>query len=182
MIPLPKEDRQFITKNYLLDKITALLAGRVSEEIVFGDVSTGAHNDFEQATNIARRMVTEFGMSEKIGPVQLGNSRGEVFLGRDIGHDRNYSDKIAYEVDLEIKRILTESYDRCKNLLLEKRQVLENLVKALLKHETLTAEQIKQVIENGKVDGDDEADDNGDVKVQIQSKKEEAENEENEKN
>src|SRR5690606_3754648 len=98
---LPKEDRYFMTKSELLDKITGLLGGRVAEEIVFGEVSTGAHNDFQRATNIARRMVTEFGMSEKLGPLQFGQPQGHVFLGRDLGHEQNYSDAIAYEIDLE---------------------------------------------------------------------------------
>ena len=92
---LPKEDRFLLTKSELLDQVTGLLAGRVAEEIVFGEVSTGAHNDFEQATNLVRRMITEFGMSERLGPMQFGRSQGHVFLGRDLGHEQNYSDAIA---------------------------------------------------------------------------------------
>ncbi|MGL4520933.1 MAG: ATP-dependent zinc metalloprotease FtsH, partial [Bacilli bacterium] len=94
-VMLPKEDRYFMTKPELLDKIVGLLGGRVAEEIVFGEVSTGAHNDFQRATGIARRMVTEFGMSDKLGPIQFGTPQGQVFLGRDFHSERNYSDKIA---------------------------------------------------------------------------------------
>ena len=104
-VMLPKEDRYFMTKPELLDKIIGLLGGRVAEEIVFGEVSTGAHNDFQRATGIARRMVTEFGMSEKLGPMQFGHSQGgQVFLGRDFNNEQNYSDAIAHEIDLEIQR------------------------------------------------------------------------------
>lgn len=102
-VMLPKEDRYFMTKPELLDKITGLLGGRVAEEIVFGEVSTGAHNDFQRATGIARRMVTEFGMSDKLGPMQFGSSQGgQVFLGRDFHSEQNYSDAIAHETDMEM--------------------------------------------------------------------------------
>lgn len=149
-VPLPKEDSTLPTKNYLLDRIMVLLGGRVAEEIVFGDVSTGAYSDFQQATNIARRMVMEFGMSEKLGPLQFGRRQGEVFLGRDIGHEQNYSDAIAYEIDLEIQRIIREQYDRCKQLLTDKRIKLETIAQALLKVETLTSKEIRELIEEGR--------------------------------
>ncbi len=154
-VPLPKEDSAFPTKNYLLDRITTLLGGRVAEEIVFGDVSTGAYNDFQQATTIARRMVMEFGMSEKLGPLQFGRRQGEVFLGRDIGHEQNYSDAIAYEIDLEIQRIIREQYDRCKVLMNEKRIKLETIAQTLLKVETLTSAQIRSLLEKGRTENDD---------------------------
>ncbi|MCK9906587.1 cell division protein FtsH, partial [Frankia sp. Cpl3] len=93
-VMLPKEDRFFATKGDLLDKIVGLLGGRVAEEIVLGDISTGAHNDFQRATAIARSMITEYGMS-RLGPMQFGVRQGQVFLGRDIGHERNYSEQIA---------------------------------------------------------------------------------------
>ena len=114
-VMLPKEDRYFMTKPELLDKIVGLLGGRVSEEIVFGEVSTGASNDFQRATGIARRMVTEFGMSDKLGPLQFGQQQGsQVFLGRDFNNDQNYSDAIAYEIDLEIQRIVKECYEKAR--------------------------------------------------------------------
>lgn len=150
-VQLPKEDRYFLTKPELLEKITGLLGGRVAEEIVFGEVSTGASNDFERATNIARRMVTEFGMSEKLGPMQFGQSHGQVFLGRDIQNEPNYSDQIAYEIDREIQRIIKECYERCKQILTEKRDQLELIAQTLLKVETLEADQIKALIETGEL-------------------------------
>jgi len=150
-VMLPKEDRYFMTKPELLDKITGLLGGRVAEEIVFGEVSTGAHNDFQRATNIARRMVTEFGMSEKLGPLQFGSSQGQVFLGRDIQSEQNYSDAIAYEIDLEIQRIIKECYEKAKRILTENRDKLELIAKTLLEVETLDAEQIKHLVEHGSL-------------------------------
>ena len=101
---LPKEERFFTTKPELLDRIAGLLGGRVAEEIVLGEVSTGAHNDFQKVTSIARAMVTEYGMSDKLGPMQFGSSQGgNVFLGRDFNSDQNYSDAIAYEIDKEMQ-------------------------------------------------------------------------------
>jgi cell division protease FtsH len=173
-VMLPKEDRYFQTKPELLDKIVGLLGGRVAEEIVFGEVSTGAHNDFQRATGIARRMVTEFGMSDKLGPLQFGQSQGgQVFLGRDFHNEQNYSDAIAYEIDLEIQRIIKESYERARKLLTENRDKLNLIANTLLEVETLDAEQIKHLSEHGRlpdraVAAIESADD---VKVNISIKK-----------
>ncbi|HZG80925.1 MAG TPA: ATP-dependent zinc metalloprotease FtsH [Brevibacillus sp.] len=167
---LPKEDRFFATKTDLLDKITGLLGGRVAEELVLGDISTGAHNDFQRATAIARSMITEYGMS-RLGPMQFGKSQGQVFLGRDYGTDRNYSDKIAYEIDQELQRIINECYEKCKELLIKHRDQLDLIANTLLRVETLDAEQIKQLIETGKMENDPA--DNPEVVVNIQPKKEE---------
>ena len=145
-VMLPKEDRFFMTEPELKDKIVGLLGGRVAEEVTFGEVSTGAHNDFQRATGIARKMVTEYGMSDKLGPLQFGNSQGQVFLGRDFNNDQNYSDAIAYEIDLEIQRIIREAYERCKKILTENREKLDLVAKTLLEVETLDAEQIKGFI------------------------------------
>jgi cell division protease FtsH len=151
-VMLPREDRYFMTKPELLDKIVGLLGGRVAEEIVFGEVSTGAHNDFQRATGIARRMVTEFGMSDKLGVGQFGQaSGGQVFLGRDIHNEQNYSDAIAFEIDLEIQRILKECYERAKTILTENRDKLDLIAKTLLEVETLNAEQIDYLIKNGRM-------------------------------
>ncbi|WP_102029544.1 ATP-dependent zinc metalloprotease FtsH [Salirhabdus sp. Marseille-P4669] len=151
-VMLPKEDRYFMTTPELLDKITGLLGGRVAEEITFGEVSTGAHNDFQRATEIARKMVTEYGMSEKLGPLQFGSaSGGQVFLGRDIQNEQNYSDQIAYEIDTEIQRIIRECYDRAKQILTDNNDKLELIAKTLLEIETLDAEQIKGLFEEGKL-------------------------------
>ncbi|WP_071393053.1 ATP-dependent zinc metalloprotease FtsH [Bacillus tuaregi] len=149
-VMLPKEDRYFMTKPELLDKITGLLGGRVSEDIVFGEVSTGAHNDFQRATGIARRMVTEFGMSDKLGPLQFGQSQGgQVFLGRDFHNEQNYSDAIAYEIDLEIQRIIKECYEKARKILTENRDKLNIIAETLLEVETLDAEQIKHLADHG---------------------------------
>ncbi|RYL88199.1 ATP-dependent metallopeptidase FtsH/Yme1/Tma family protein [Sporolactobacillus sp. THM7-4] len=150
-VSLPKEDRYFMTKPELLEKIVGLLGGRVAEEITFGEISTGASNDLQRVTNIARRMVTEFGMSEKLGPLQFGsNEGGQVFLGRDLQNDQNYSDTIAFEIDSEVQRIVKESYERCKMILTEKRDKLNLIAQTLLKVETLDKEQIKSLYETGK--------------------------------
>jgi ATP-dependent Zn proteases len=150
-VSLPKEDRYFMTKPELLEKIVGLLGGRVAEEVIFGEISTGASNDLQRVTNLARRMVTEFGMSEKLGPMQFGNNdNGQVFLGRDLQNDQNYSDTIAFEIDSEVQRIVKEQYARCKQILLEQRDKLELLARTLLKVETLDKEQIKSLYETGK--------------------------------
>ncbi|MED4269654.1 ATP-dependent zinc metalloprotease FtsH [Geobacillus stearothermophilus] len=176
-VMLPKEDRYFMTKAELMDKITGLLGGRVAEEIVFNEVSTGAHNDFQRATNIARRMVTEFGMSEKLGPLQFGQPSGQVFLGRDLHNEQNYSDKIAYEIDLEIQRIIKECYEKAKQILTQHRDKLDLIATTLLEVETLDAEQIKHLFEHGTLPPDRKGRDEAgkgdiDVKINIQKKEE----------
>ncbi|MFX3624188.1 MAG: ATP-dependent zinc metalloprotease FtsH [Ectobacillus sp.] len=175
-VMLPKEDRYFMTKPELLDKIVGLLGGRVAEEIVFGEVSTGAHNDFQRATGIARRMVTEFGMSDKLGPMQFGNPQGQVFLGRDFHSEQNYSDAIAHEIDMEMQRIMKECYARAKEILTEKRDKLEVIAKTLLEVETLDADQIKSLYEKGTLPERKQkpnAFGSDDVKVNISTKKDE---------
>ena len=116
VIMLPKEDRMLITKQELLDKVTGLLGGRVAEELFIGEIGTGAYSDFKQATGIVRSMIMEYGMSEKLGPMQFGSSQGQVFLGRDIGHEQNYSDAIAYEIDQEMQSFINDCYEKCKRL------------------------------------------------------------------
>ncbi len=151
-VMLPKEDRYFMTKPELLDKIAGLLGGRVAEDIIFGEVSTGAHNDFQRATGIARSMVTEYGMSDKLGPMQFGSAQGgNVFLGRDINSEQNYSDSIAYEIDKEMQSMIVEQYERTKQILTEKRDLLELIAKTLLEVETLDAQQIESLRDTGKL-------------------------------
>ena len=151
-VMLPKEDRYFMTKPELLDKIAGLLGGRVAEDIIFGEVSTGAHNDFQRATGIARSMVTEYGMSDKLGPMQFGSAQGgNVFLGRDINSEQNYSDSIAYEIDKEMQSMIVEQYERTKQILTEKRDLLELIAKTLLDVETLDAQQIESLRDTGKL-------------------------------
>lgn len=151
---LPKEDRYFMTKQELMDKIVGLLGGRVAEEIIFGEVSTGAHNDFQRATAIARKMVMEYGMSERLGPIQFGNPQGEVFLGRDLSTEQNYSDAIAHEIDLEVQRIIKECYERCKEILQENIDSLKLVAEKLIEYETLDAKQIYSLVEHGKLPED----------------------------
>lgn len=169
VVMLPKEDRFLMTKNELLDRVTGLLGGRAAEEVAFGEVSTGAHNDFEKATAIVRRMITEFGMSKRLAPMQFGRSQGQVFLGRDLGHEQNYSDAIAYEIDQEMQELINDSYTRAKNLLIEKRDKMELIANTLLKKETLDADEIRQLLENGKLEKKPEK---PDVSIHIQGKDE----------
>ncbi|CEI80215.1 ATP-dependent zinc metalloprotease FtsH [Oceanobacillus oncorhynchi subsp. incaldanensis] len=170
-VMLPREDRYFMTKPELFDKITGLLGGRVAEEIIFGEVSTGASNDFQRATGIAHKMITEFGMSDKIGPLQFSSGGGgNVFLGRDIQNEQTYSDAIAQDIDKEMQNFINYCYDRAKRILTEHREQLELLAKTLLEVETLDAKQIKSLFENGTLPEPEE--DSDDVKVSIHSKEE----------
>lgn len=149
-IMLPKEERFFTTKQELLDRIAGLLGGRVAEEIVLGEVSTGAHNDFQKVTSIARAMVTEYGMSNSLGAVQYGsNQGGNPFLGRDFGSDQNYSDTVAYEIDKEVQRIVDEQYARTKRILTERRDLLDLIANTLIERETLNAQQIEHLRDHG---------------------------------
>ncbi|SIS96776.1 ATP-dependent zinc metalloprotease FtsH [Salimicrobium salexigens] len=156
-VMLPREDRYFMTKPELFDKITGLLGGRVAEEVMFGEVSTGAHNDFQRATSIARSMVTEYGMSEKLGPLQFGSSQGgQVFLGRDIQNEQNYSDQIAFEIDREVQNFINYCYDRAKQILTEHKDKLELMAQTLLEVETLDATEIKYLFEEGRMPTEEE--------------------------
>jgi cell division protease FtsH len=146
---LPKEERYFMTRQEMLDKICGFLGGRVAEEIVFGEISTGAHNDLQQVTQIARQMVTEYGMSDKLGPMQFGNRQGsgQVFLGKDLSVEPNYSDQVAYQIDEEMKRIVEECHEITRKVLMEHRDKLDALANILLEKETLVEEEIKAVME-----------------------------------
>src|SRR3989442_2125691 len=146
VISAPPEDKYTYTKTELLDRITAMLGGRVAEELVFNEVTTGAQNDFEQATELTRRMVTDFGMSEKLGPLSLGKRHGPVFLGRDLVETRNYSEEIAYEIDKEVRRIIDECYERAREILIANREKLDRVAKALLERESLEGEEISKAM------------------------------------
>lgn len=147
---LPEEERFVQTKRDLLDQITGLLGGRVAEEIVFNEVTTGAHNDFEKATKIARAMVTEYGMS-KLGPVQYEQRTGNVFLGRDYMKDKNFSGQIALEIDNEIRRIIDECYEKAHEVIKNNKELLELIANQLMEMETLTREDIEELVTTGKV-------------------------------
>ncbi|KGR87925.1 ATP-dependent zinc metalloprotease FtsH [Lysinibacillus odysseyi] len=151
-IMLPKEERFFTTKQELLDRIAGLLGGRVAEEIVLGEVSTGAHNDFQKVTSIARAMVTEYGMSDKIGATQFSSSSGgNPFLGRDFTTDQNYSDQIAYEIDQEVQRIVGEQYERTRQILTERRDLLDLIANTLMEKETLNSQEIEYLRDHGEL-------------------------------
>lgn len=151
MLPKEGEDRMNQTKTELLDKVTGLLGGRVAEELFIGEISTGAYSDFQKTTGIIRRMIMEFGMSDKLGPLQFGSTQGTVFLGRDIGHEQNYSDAIAYEIDQEMQRMVRECYDRAKKILTDFTDQVHLVAKALLDRETLDKDQIIQLLEKGEI-------------------------------
>jgi len=142
VIPLPQEEKYTLTRGEILANITAMLGGRVAEDITFGEITTGAANDFEKATELARKMVTEFGMSDKLGPLTLGTKHGPVFLGRDLVESRNYSDEIAYEIDQEVRRIIDECYRRARQVLTEHKDLLDRIAKALLERESLESDEL----------------------------------------
>ncbi|CAM4060883.1 ATP-dependent zinc metalloprotease FtsH [Janibacter anophelis] len=142
---MPLDDKYSTTRNEILDQLAYALGGRVAEEIIFHDPSTGASNDIEKATSMARKMVTEFGMSERIGAVKLGQSQGEVFLGRDMGHQRDYSENIATIVDEEVRRFIEDAHDEAWHALNDNRDILDRLVLDLLEHETLNAKELEVV-------------------------------------
>ena len=144
---LPKEEKYLSTKNELLESISGLLGGRVAEEVVFNEVTTGAHNDFEKATKIARAMVTEYGMSD-LGPVQFEHQESSVFLGRDYNKSRNFSSQVAFEIDQEQRKIIGECYDKTKKIISENRDLLDLIANALLEKETITKEEIDYLIEH----------------------------------
>ena len=147
---IPSEEKICSTKSDLLEQITGLLAGRVAEEVVFGEVTTGAENDFSKATKIARAMVTEYGMSD-LGPMQLEQQEGSVFLGRDYNKSRNFSNEVAHEIDTEMRKIIDECYKKATKIIKDNRDLLELLATTLLEYETLTKEQIDYLVENGKM-------------------------------
>ena len=145
---LPLEDKYSVTRNELLDQLTYAMGGRVAEEIVFHDPSTGASNDIEKATATARKMVTEYGMSANVGAVKLGQSQGEVFLGRDMGHQRDYSEEIAEKVDAEVRSLIEQAHDEAWQVLNDNRDILDRLAAELLDQETLDHHQIAEIFKD----------------------------------
>jgi len=147
---LPLDDKYSVTRNELLDQLTYAMGGRVAEEIVFHDPTTGASNDIEKATAIARRMVTEYGMSTDIGAVKLGQASGEVFLGRDMGHQRDYSDSVAQAVDTEVRNFIDRAHTEAWKVLMDNRAILDRLATELLEKETLDHHQLATIFEGVK--------------------------------
>ncbi|MFZ0159025.1 MAG: ATP-dependent zinc metalloprotease FtsH [Kineosporiaceae bacterium] len=142
---MPTDDKYSTTRNEMLDQLSYALGGRVAEELVFHDPTTGASNDIEKATAIARAMVTQYGMSERVGAIRLGQSGGEVFLGRDMGHQRDYSEDVAAMVDTEVRRLIEAAHDEAWQALVDNRQVLDDLVLALFEKETLNKEELAAI-------------------------------------
>ena len=166
---LPKEEKMVVlTKKELLAEITGLLGGRVSEEMFLGEISTGASDDFKKATNIARSMVTEYGMSD-LGPMQYEQQSGSVFLGRDYGKSKNFSDQVALEIDRETRKIIEECYEKSKAIISKNKDLVMLLSDALMKHETLTKEQIEYIVENNNIDFKEEEKENSEELENLRS-------------
>ena len=158
-VPLPSDDQNFMTKGQLLDKVTSLMGGRAAEAIFLDDISTGAQNDIERATQIIRAMVTEYGMSENLGPLTLGQKHDQqVFLGRDISRQRNYSEEVAARIDKEISKMVEECYSKAERLLRDNSETVERIVSALKEFETLHADQIKRLMRGEEITGDPDKD------------------------
>jgi cell division protease FtsH len=142
---LPDEDKYSTTRNEMLDQLAYMLGGRAAEEIVFHDPTTGAANDIEKATSVARAMVTQYGMTERIGAIKLGSENAEPFLGRDMGHQRDYSEEVAGVVDEEVKRLIETAHDEAWQILVDNRDILDELVLELLEKETLDKAQVAAI-------------------------------------
>lgn len=149
---LPTEDRNYMTRTHLLHEVTMMLGGRVAEEIVLGEISTGASNDIERATKTIRQMVTRWGMSDELGTIAFGEDQEQVFLGRDLGHSRNYSEAIAFSIDKEVKRIMDECHKRAHDLLNEHRDKLDAVAMALQEREVLNAFEFQGVMDGKPLD------------------------------
>ncbi|NTV92792.1 MAG: cell division protein FtsH, partial [Chlorobiaceae bacterium] len=145
---LPLEDRYTHNREYLLAMITYALGGRVAEELVFNEISTGAANDIEKASDIARRMVRQWGMSEKLGPINYGDSNKEVFLGKDYSHIREYSEETALQIDVEVRNIIMSCMENARTILIEKKSTLQRLADTLIEKESLDAGEIHKIIGN----------------------------------
>lgn len=144
-LTLPKDDKYYISRSELMDEITMLLGGRVAEQLVIDDISTGASNDIQRASQMARKMVTEYGMSDDLGPITYGSNQDEVFLGKDFGHARNYSEDVASLIDSEIRRIVQDGYNNAEKILKANMNRLHNVAEALLEKEKLEFEEFEQL-------------------------------------
>ncbi|MGH7909522.1 MAG: ATP-dependent zinc metalloprotease FtsH, partial [Thermodesulfobacteriota bacterium] len=143
---IPVEDKYTLSKTYLNNSITVLLGGRAAEEIIFGDQTSGAGNDLERATEIARKMVCEWGMSDKVGPVTFGKREEQIFLGKDLARHKDYSEATALEIDKEIRRIVTENYKRAKAILEENIDLLHKLAEVLLEREVVDGKELDELV------------------------------------
>jgi len=152
VLQLPMEDRYLVTKTHLLNEITVMLGGRVSEALVFNEISSGAQNDLERVTATARRMVMEYGMSEELGPVVLGHKQDAVFLGRDLARDRNYSEEVANKIDVEVRRIIDECYAHARQILTDHRDKLELIATTLLEREVIEGRELEILLDGENAD------------------------------
>ncbi len=148
-VSLPKEDKSYMSKKGMIDEIVTLLGGRAAEALCLDDISTGASNDIERATAIANKMVTRYGMSEKLGPINFGSTSNEVFIGRDFGTQKNYSEEVAIEIDREVKAIIDNAYNTAKSILTSKMDSLHTVSKYLMEREKLSGEEFKTIMETG---------------------------------
>ena len=146
-MPLPEKDEMFNTKGKMLQNIMVSLGGRIAEELIFGDVTTGASQDIKQATAIARAMVTEYGMSEKVGMINYGGDENEVFIGRDLAHARSYGESVATAIDSEVKRIIDECYEKAKKIILDHENVLHKCCELLLEKEKISQDEFEALFE-----------------------------------
>jgi cell division protease FtsH len=149
---LPTEEKHNYTKEQLQSRIAVCMGGRIAEDMVFGEISTGAQNDIEQATEMARKMVCEWGMSETLGPLTYGKKEEQIFLGKEFNRHQDYSEATALKIDAEIKRIVTEQYERAQRTLADNREILNRVAEALLEHEVLDAEQLKALVEGRPIE------------------------------
>ncbi len=152
---LPGDDKMYLSKKYMLDDIVVFLAGRIAESVVFDDINTGASNDIERATKLARDMVTKYGMSDTLGPIMFGTGDHEVFMGRDYNNVRNYSEVVAAEIDKEIKNIITSCYDRCKDILVNHRDKLDIVAEYLFVHEKIDGKAFEKLMKGETADNSD---------------------------
>jgi len=156
---LPKEDRNYATRSELLDRLKVAMGGRVAEEVVLKEISTGASQDIQQASRIVRSMIMQYGMSDVLGPVAYGESQNhQVFLGRDINHQRNYSEEVASEIDKEVRKYMEEAYEACRKIITENRDKLELIAQALMERETLTAKELEELLTTGSITDPDDKD------------------------
>jgi cell division protease FtsH len=145
---VPVDDRHTWSREYILDRLAIMFGGRVAEELVLGHMTTGAGDDIEKATELARRMVCEWGMSDRLGPMTFGKKEEQIFLGRDFTQIKDYSEKTAIEIDTEVRRIITDAYERAKSLLQENMDVLHKMSEVLLEREVLDAPEIDEIIKS----------------------------------
>jgi cell division protease FtsH len=144
-LTLPTEDKFLVTRSELRDELAMLLGGRTAEELIFADPTTGAQNDIDRATTIARQMVTEYGMSDSLGPMRFGHPQGEVFLGRDFTSTPDYSDEVAATIDGEVRKLIDAAHSAAEQVLVDNREILDRLARELMIHETLETERVQEL-------------------------------------